>query len=120
MNNFNYTGMIFIINEYNEITAYLKLRRPIELINVANFCLDDFGDKITHFHHDTFENKITIRVYQTQSKIPQENNKPNSSNRQLLPLLPYKMQLIEQKELQTNYFPGKYTYNNLHKEIFKK
>lgn len=93
--------MIFIINELNEITSYLKLRRPAEPINILNFCLDDFGDKLTYFHHDSLERTITIRVYQTHPKPDvTHKQKPNVDN------LPYKMELIEQKPLQTNYYPG--------------
>ncbi len=89
--------MIFVFNEWNEITAYLKLRRPLELANILSFCLDDFGQRLTHFQHDDLEQTIKLRVYQTQAKNPVER-----SGKQ-----PYKMHLIDEKDLQTNYFPGR-------------
>ncbi len=102
---FFFKGMIFVFNEWNEIISYLKLCRPVDSLNVQSFCLDDFGEKLIHFQHDSFEQKIKIRIYQTQSKNPLERNGKQ----------PYKMNLIEKKDLQTDYFPGKSQFKKITK-----
>ena len=85
------------------------MRKPIEPVNLTNMCLDEFGENLTCFYHDTMDQRIAIKNYKVNPQI-----KPKSANSSVFTYLtvgklPNKMTMTESIELETNYFPG-FTY----------
>ncbi len=85
-------GLVFILNERNQIISYLKLKKPFEWMDLYTFCLNDFGTSLYVFRH--YENSIKLCLYDTKLKNEDNNNEKN------------KMILKESIELDKNYLPG--------------
>lgn len=85
-------GLVFILNERNQIISYLKLKKPFEWMDLYTFCLNDFGTSLYVFRH--YENSIKLCLYDTKLKNEDNNNDKN------------KIILKESIELDKNYLPG--------------
>lgn len=95
-------GIIFILNEFNEIIAYLKMNRPVAHYNISNFFLDEFGENLTVFHQHELDAVIKMKKYSVQPKKLLNPIKKNLNS----PSVPYKMELNDTKILETTYSPG--------------
>ena len=114
-----FLGIIFILNEFNEIIAYLKMNRPVAHYNISNFFLDEFGENLTVFHQHELDAVIKMKKYSVQPKKLLNPIKKNLNS----PSVPYKMELNDTKILETTYSPGNHllflTSSNYYKHIIK-
>jgi hypothetical protein len=87
-------GLIFILNSLNQTASYLKIKKPFDSGDLNNIILNDMGNILYFFRQ--YENKITLRVYDTgiNEKLSNPSNQIN------------KMSLLESFDIEKNYMPG--------------
>jgi hypothetical protein len=88
-------GFVYIINENNQVSSYLKLKKPFELSDLRLTFLDEYGDTFTYLktYRDTEE--LCLKTYKTELL-----DTDFSKNQ------PRKMTLTRKINLQQNYYPG--------------
>jgi len=88
-------GFVYIINEDNQVSSYLKLKKPFEFSDLRLFFLDEYGDSFTYLktYRDTEE--LCLKTYKTELF---DNDSSNNE--------PKKMTLTRKINLEQNYYPG--------------
>ena len=87
-------GLIFILNDLNQIVSYLKMKKPFDIGDLNNIILNDMGNVLYLFRQ--YDDKITLKIYETIINENQ-NNQTNEIN---------KMSLLESFDIEKNYVPG--------------
>ena len=117
-------GSIFLINEKNQITAYLQVKTPFDIIDLKNICLNESGDQLiclkssernlylnfykieqkeTAEEITSIESSFTNTITNTNKSYSKEKNKTVITN----------MKLFKKVKLDPNYFPGIYLTKSL-------
>lgn len=91
------SGIMFIINEYNQVATYLKMKKNFDIGDLYNFCLNDMGSRLFWFRN--YENMLYLKIYDTNLKEDANSSKEASSSVK-------KINLIESLDVEKNYMPG--------------
>ena len=105
-------GFIFTINESNQIISYIQVKKPFDIFDLKNLCLNESGDQLIVLQ-STQDKKLFLKFYKVEPIDNQEtstytitNTNTTKSNEKSSTSVLNIMNLTKSVKLDSKYMPG--------------
>jgi len=104
-------GYIFVINESNQIISFIQIKRPFDIFDLKNLCLNESGDQLICLK--SMDQNLYLQFYKVEPNENQEastytmtNTNTSKTNEKSTVSVLNTMKLLKTVKLESKYMPG--------------